>query len=86
MPCHRLTDFLVKHSLSMTGYPEIPFLGKIVEDDVKGSGRRKLNANKQGIKNLGTANVRIPYNACKNKMIALIPQDKAGMKSWLSYL
>lgn len=85
MPWNQLTEFLVKRGLSMTGYPEIPFPGGIVEDDVKGKRKKNTDTTKQGIKDIGTANVRILYDAFKTKTIALVPKDKAGMESWLSY-
>lgn len=85
MPWNGLTEFLAKRGLSMTGYPEVPFPGEIVEDDVKGKRKKNADGSKQGIKDLGTANVRILYDAFKTGKIALVPvKDKAGMKFPLS--
>jgi len=87
MPWNRLTEFLAKCGLSMTGYPEVPFPGKIIEDDVKGKWKKNADGNKQGIKDLGTANICILYDAFKTRKIALVSiKDKASMKSLLSYL
>lgn len=81
MPWKSLPESLAAAGLSMTGYPQIPFPGEVIEDSShvkrkKRSGSVKQPDNKQGIKQIGTHNARILLQAFKTNKIALVTTDK----------
>ena len=84
MPWKSLPESLAAAGLSMTGYPQIPFPGEVIEDSSHGKRKKrsesaKQSDNKQGIKQIGTHNARILLQAFKNEKIKLVSADKAGM-------
>lgn len=83
MPWTTLPNKLSDAGLCMTGYPQVPFPGEVIDDDTKGKRKKNNNseqadANKQGIKVIGTANARILLHAFQTGMIKVIRADKTG--------
>ena len=86
MPWTTLISTLCNAGLSMTGYPQVPFPGEVIDNVLmKGKWKRQDtakqgDATKQGIKDIGTVNVQILLHAFQAENIKLVVTDKTGME------
>ena len=73
----------------MTGYPQVPFPGEIIQDDNASKSKRKKRDvkqadTKQDIKEIGTKNARTLLQAFQLGKIKLVPAETTSAKSFLA--